>query len=305
MKKHNVFSKLLKFSNLIVLAGIFFSCKTMPVAPGINEVHPMDLLDDKSAFYIAVPSKADPELISRVIKNNVPSLSLNDAKMIGERVQTVYLGLSHKKNLTQVQAAAKCDVPLKYIPKALNSKNGWKSESYSAVNGPLPYTIYSSNSIDLCFPASSRMLLGRDLTSMIDRYDELAWTPKGLTDDEDTNLNSVLDKDIYEYLKGADDEIRFFANQPQAFLSILMGSTLDLKLINVNGRMVVDEKHPEQYLVDINFEFKSAAILKAGKVLLKVAFGLTDADSMDLSPTTLSIKNIKLSKTQLYSLLLI
>lgn len=305
MKKHKFFSKLLKFSSLIVLAGIIFSCKTISVTPSLNEVHPLDLLDEKSAFYIAVPSKADPELISRVIKNNVPSLSDNDAKLIGERVETVYLGLSHKKNLTSVQAAAKCDVPLKYIPKALNSKNGWTTESYAAKNGLRPYSIYKSDSIDICFPASSRMLLGRDLPAMIDLYDELAWTPKNPSDSEEENLNTGLDKEIYQYLKGAEDEIRFFANQPQAFLSILMGSTLDLKLINVNGRMIVDEKHPQQYLVDINFEFKSAAILKAGKVLLKVAFGLTDADSKELSPTILSIKNIKISKKQLYSLLLI
>jgi len=305
LKKHKVFSKLLKISSLIVLAGIAFSCKTMPVTASLNEVHPMDLLDEKSAFYIAVPSKADPELISRVIKNNVPSLSENDAKMIGERVEAVYLGLSHKKNLTAVQAAAKCDVPLKIVPKALSVKNGWSSESYSSSNGLVPYTIYKSDSIDLCFPSSSRMLMGRDLTTMINLYDELAWSPKTAPDAEEENQNPVLDKDIYQYLKGAEDEIRFFANQPQAFLSLLMGSTLDLKLVNVSGRMVVDEKHPEQYLVDINFEFKSSAILKAGKVLLKVAFGLTDADAENLSPTTLCIKNIKISKKQLYSLLLI
>ena len=52
-------------------------CKTVPVS---RTVRAIELLDDESAFYIAIPSSADSDLVQKIIKSYVPSLSDSNAK---------------------------------------------------------------------------------------------------------------------------------------------------------------------------------------------------------------------------------
>ena len=70
-------------------------CKTVPITRTVN---PVELLDDESAFYIAIPSSADSDLIQKIIKNYVPNLSDSNIKIICDKIDTVYCGISNKKN---------------------------------------------------------------------------------------------------------------------------------------------------------------------------------------------------------------
>ena len=45
--------------------------------------------------------------------------------------------------------------------------------------------------------------------------------------------------------------------------------------------------------------------MKAGKTLLTLAFGLTDSQSITINDNSLEIKGIKISKEQLYKLLIL
>lgn len=273
-------------------------------------MHPLDLLDEKSDFYIAIPASADPQLVGHIITENVQGISPKNRDQIIERIDTVYAGVVRTKNNTQFQASASCDVPLKILPKLFTPKNGFSRLTYST-EGSSTYDIYKTENIDFAFPSSKNCLLGRNIAFMLDSYDSLFYSnyensfsaPK-----EVLNQNYSMDTAIYEWLLGVEsntDEIRFYAPKPQSFLSMLLGRNLDLKLNFVKGSLTIDTEHPEQYKVNLDFDFKQASYMKVGKALLLLAFGLTDSRETVDSPTTLCIQNIKISKEQLLKLLVL
>ena len=84
----------------------------------------------------------------------------------------------------------------------------------------------------------------------------------------------------------------------------MTGAKLDLKLKEVSGVFVQDEKHENQYILNLKFMFKNEKYLKAGKTLLTLAFGLTNSQSIIVETDELQINGIKLDKNQLIKLFL-
>lgn len=306
MKKHNIhcwlslskpnLSKQLCFIS-IILSLLVFGCKSAPVGRAVD---PIELLDNNSSFYIAIPKAADSVLINRIIQNNVQGLSESDAKMISDRVNKIYCGLERKKNHVDIQASIDGNIPVKYIPKGLNSKNGFSVQKYTPAESNLNFDIYSNENIDLSFPSANLCCLGRDVQGMLTKYDSLLTLPADYTE-----IVSDLSPELIEYLKGAETEIRFYANKPQSFLTILTGAQLDLKLVDVKGSFVTDPKFENQYLLNIDFNFKNEMFMKAGRTLLTLAFGLTNSQSIVYGESGLQINGIKLDKQQLYKLLVL
>ncbi len=275
-------------------------CKTVPVS---RTVRAIELLDDESAFYIAIPSSADSDLVQKIIKSYVPSLSDSNAKMICEKIDTVYCGISNKKNHMDFQCVVSGNIPVNMMPKILTKKNGWETSKIIPQDSSTQYNLYSiSNenfSIDMSFPSANLAVLGRDVPKMIGRYDFLSKLPT-----DDFELNTIIEKNLADFLNGAENEIRFCANKPQSFLTILTGAKLDLKLKEVSGVFVQDEKHENQYILNLKFMFKNEKYLKAGKTLLTLAFGLTNSQSIIVETDELQINGIKLDKNQLIKLFL-
>lgn len=283
------------------MAGtLFWSCKTLPSG---TKVKPLDLLKKDCDFYMAVPSKCDSNLINRIIQNNVSNITQKDAQMIADRVNTVYLGLNRHYKELDLFASIDSSVPVKLVPKLLSKKNGWNVSEYTAQATQTQYNVYSNGALNLTFPSAEITCIGRDVTEMLAKYDAIHSIPEdeGYLDGNYSELNSSL----YEWLEGASDEIRFFTGKPQAFLYTLVGANLDLKLVSVQGTFSIDEKFPEQYVLNLDFNFKNEKFLKAGKVLLAMTFGLTNSQVQALSATELYISGIKLDKEQLYNLLVI
>ena len=276
---------------LLLLAG----CKS---APSARPVDALELIDAKSSFYIAVPRAADNVLIERVITGFCPDASEADAKMIAERVNKVYCGLNRTRNETEVQASIDGSIPVKYLPKLLNEKKGWVITDYSPDGSTSCYKIFS-NQIEMAFPSEKLACAGRDIEGMLKKYDGLS----KLSADDSPDLISDLDPELTSYLKGAENEIRFYANKPQSFLTILTGAQLDLKLIDVKGSFRTDPKHSNQYLLDLDFVFRNGTFLKAGKSLLVLAFGLTNSQEEVIGDSELIIHDIRIKKEQLYKLL--
>lgn len=283
------------------MISVFVSgCKTVPVS---RTVRAIELLDDESAFYIAIPSSADSDLVQKIIKSYVPSLSDSNAKMICEKIDTVYCGISNKKNHMDFQCVVSGNIPVNMMPKILTKKNGWETSKIIPQDSSTQYNLYSiSNenfSIDMSFPSANLAFFGRDVPKMICRYDFLSKLPT-----DDFELNTIIEKNLADFLNGAENEIRFCANKPQSFLTILTGAKLDLKLKEVSGVFVQDEKHENQYILNLKFMFKNEKYLKAGKTLLTLAFGLTNSQSIIVGTDELQINGIKLDKNQLIKLFL-
>ena len=274
---------------------LFAGCKS---APAGRPVDALELIDDQSSFYIAVPKAADNVLIERIITGFYEGASEADAKMIADRVNKVYCGLNRSKHGTEVQASVDGNIPAKLLPKVLNEKKGWIISDYTPASSVNRYKVYTGP-VEMSFPSSNLACIGRNLEGMIDKYDSLSILPS----DDTTELYSDLDPELIYYLKGAENEIRFFANKPQSFLTILTGAQLDLKLIDVKGSFTTDPKHPNQYFLDLDFRFKNGTFLKAGRTLLILAFGLTNSQEKIIGDSELLINDIRIDKQQLYKLL--
>lgn len=297
MKKHNLLRHAeLVSASILFLLILLAGCKTLPA--GGRPVDPLELIDADSSFYLAIPKAADNVLIERVITGFYPEVSASDAKMIADRVNKVYCGLNRTRHGTEVQASVDGAIPQKFLPKVLNAKKGFVISDYTPPESTVSYKVYSGQ-LKMTFPSDKIACIGRDLEGMLNKYDSLSQLPA----DDTTELYSDLSKDLTSYLKDAENEIRFFANKPQSFLTILTGAQLDLKLIDVKGNFKTDVKHPNQYLLTLDFRFKNGTFLKAGKSLLILAFGLTNSQEEIIGDSELIIHDIRMDKQQLYKLL--
>ena len=298
MKKSSFIKKL----TVLALGAIMISITACKSAPLAVEVNPLDILDSESSFYMAIPRKADPELIKRVVQNNIDRLSDSNAQLLTDRINKVYCGLNRTRKSTTIQATIDASIPQKYVSKVLNKKNGFSQSVFSPEKSSNTYEVYSQDGLDLAAPSGKVLCLGRDINALLTNYDTIYTTAEpNYTGTE----YSPLEPELYNYLYDADSEIRFFANKPQSFLTILTGTNLDLKLINVSGSFICDTKHNDQYLLNLHFNFKNEKFLKAGKVLLTLAFGLTDSQSYIEGEDQLFINGIKIKKEQLYKLLVL
>lgn len=301
LKKHNRINSYFLFFQLAVIFFLAAGCKSVPAA---REVNAIELLDDKSAFYIALPSSADTKLIERIIKNNVPGISDSNVKLICEKINKVYCGINRSKNQMEFQSVLEGNIPVNMMSKVLSKKNGWTSKSVKSGENPLEYKLYNISNdkinLDMVFPSNKIACIGRNVQDMIVRYDTLVNLPV-----ENNQLDTLIDEELTEYLTGSDNEIRFFANKPQSFLTILTGVKLDLKLKSVKGAFIQDVDHENQYILNLHFDFLNEKFLKAGKTLLTLAFGLTNSQSIVIGTDILEINGIKLDKEQLYKLLVL
>ena len=295
MKKHNFFRHAELVSASILFLLLLAGCKS---APAGRSVDPLELIDEESSFYIAVPRAADNVLIERIVKGFYEKASDSDAKLVADHVNKIYCGLNRSKNNMDIQAAIDGNIPRKLLPKVLNNKNGWQTSDYIPEGSAAAYKVYSNN-IDMSFPSEKIACIGRNTKGMLTRYDTLSKLPP----DDPVALYSDLEEELTSYLKGAEDEIRFFANKPQSFLTILTGASLDLKLIDVRGSFKTDPKHQNQYLLTLDFRFRNGTFLKAGKTLLILAFGLTNSQEEIIGENELIIHDIRIDKQQLYKLL--
>ena len=295
MKKHNLRSRIKFGMTSILLVLLLAGCKS---APAGRPVDALELIDNQSSFYIAVPKAADNVLIERMITGFYEGASEADAKMIADHVNKVYCGLNRSKHGTEVQASIEGSIPSKMVPKLLNEKKGWVVSDFTPSKSINNYKIYSGP-VEMTFPSPKLACIGRNLEGMLTKYDALAALPA----EDTTALYSDLDEELTTYLKGAETDIRFYANKPQSFLTILTGAQLDLKLIDVKGSFTSDPKHPNQYFLTLDFQFKNGTFLKAGRTLLILAFGLTNSQEEIIGDSELIIHDIRIDKQQLYKLL--
>ena len=282
-----------------------FSCKTSVNVS--NEVNPLDLIDNKSSFYISIPVQQDVNLVQKMIKSNVPSLSDKNALEIAERTQIIYAGLNKKRKKTEIQLAGKCSIPKIALSNVFTKKNGWQTENISfPINEKKQknYSVYSQKGFDISFPNEHTAVLGRDVKEMIENFHYLSNPENQSFKQKEENSSLHLPPQIYEWLSDS-SEVRFYAEKPQSFLSTLTGAALDLKLVYVKGLMVTDPKNDRQYLMDLEFEFKNPKLVTAARGVLTLALGLTDSEVSQPEPNHLLISDIKISKEQLYKILVI
>lgn len=296
-----VISSLKKVIYLSLISVFIFSCKSLPESSK-SKVNSLDLLDYSNNFYLSVPTKVDPDLVKKLLLTNVSGLSEGDAKQILDRVDHSYIGLTRNWKSTKLQAAAKVNIPTKFIPSLLTAKKGWERKSFTANNPNTKYDIYSQNNMDIAFPANSNCCFGENMDFMLQKYNDIYNTP---SDSVIQEKFSVLPEDLYNWLSGNDEVIRFYTIQPQTYLSMLIGTNINLQLKNVWGEIKTDSTNDKMLLLDFYFEFKSELVKKAGQALLTYTFALTNPEITSESATVLKVSGIQLPKEQLYKLLVL
>lgn len=300
MKKLNV---IFLFLSSISFITIGVSCKTAPVVS--SNLNPLELLDNQSSFYLRIPAATDEELISRIIQSSVDGVSEADSKKISERIEVVYVGLNRRRNETTYQISSLCNIPTFAISKVFTSRNGWDKDSFLLEDNSgkkINYNIFNNKSILASFPSEYVACLGRNVPTMIEKYHNLSCGINNVSFDN-------LDENVYSWLyyddKNPDNVIKYYASKPQSFLTMLTGATLNFNLVYVRGIIKIDEKRDDQFIVQFEFEFKDTKFIPVAKGSLSVAFGLTDSDIALETPTHLVVNNIKISKKQLYNILIL
>lgn len=288
-------------ASCILFAGVFLfsGCKSTPAEV---EVNPLDLIDNKSQFYFRIPTSVDKVLVKRMIQSSVSDLSDGDAQQIVDRIDNIFVGYTKKRKSSEYQLSASCNFPKVAINKVFTKKNGFKSTKISLNNketGTSEYEVFSNSLLDISFPSVKTAVLGRNVSDMVNQYHSLY---QGL----DSNSYASLPASIHEYLdfdgSEGDEQIHFWATNPQSFLTMLTGAHLNLALNYVSGYMMNDKNNSKQFIMQFEFDFKDHRIVPAAKSALGVAFGLTSANSYMTTPTHLVISGIKISKQELYSL---
>ena len=293
MKKHNASAAL---SVICIASALVCGCRST-AAVQTADVNPLDLLDNSSSFYIRMPSQTDPELVARILQNST-GVSEKDARTAASCVDTVFAGLYRTRDTTAIQAAADGNFPGAAVKALFTKKNGWEQNDFpmAADDGAAHiYKIYSSNAVNMqaAFPSHKLICVNSDVKNMLSVYDTAAYYGK-------TEKN--LSDDMYNWLSDGDGSIRFFADKPQSFLTILTGANLNLKLVYVRGYMINDPSDHTQYLMNMEFEFRDTRMVQAGEGVLSLAFGLTNSQVIKTSETHIQVSDIQIKKKQLYKL---
>lgn len=302
LTKHNKWLSGVLGAFVLIASGISVACKS---TPSVSEVDPLELLDSKSAFYIRIPKDVDSKLISRMLQNNLEGLSESEAQKVAERIDTVYLGLKKSKRNVDFQISSLCSFPKIAVSSAFSKKNGWTSDKLvleGADKKNISYTIYNNSGILAAFPSESVALIGNSVPSMVERYHNISQK----IEFED---NFLIDENIHDWLSYEnglhDEQIRFYASKPQSFLTTLIGANLNFKLIYVKGFLVNDLKNENQFVTELEFEFRDSRVIVAAQAMLEVAFGLTDSSVRRTSDTHLVVSGIRINKNQLYKILVL
>ncbi len=301
--KHKKWLSGMSAAFILIAAGIFsVACKSTPF---VSEVEPLDLLDSRSAFYIRIPKDLDFNLISRMLQNNLEGLSEADAQKVAERIDTVYLGLKKSKKSVEFQISSLCSFPKIAVSSAFSKKNGWTSDKLVLEGSDkknISYTVYNNSGILASFPSENIALIGNSVPAMIERYHNISQN----IEFEDSSL---LDENIRGWLSYEnglhDGQIRFYASKPQSFLTTLIGANLNFKLIYVKGFLKNDLKNENQYISELEFEFRDPRVVGAAQAMLEVAFALTDSSVKRISDTHLIVSGIRINKNQLYKILVL
>lgn len=252
-----------------------------------------------------IPIAVDAEQFEKILQAKVSGLSDVNAKRISQRVDTVYIGLDRNKSGTEYQLAASCNFPKIATTTAFSKKNGWECDflSQSVSKGKkTKYSVYQKQKLMASFPDVNTACIGRDVPFMIEKFHKLLHK-------EQLESSNLLNRDVYDWLSYEDDipdeEIRFYATKPQAFLSMLVGAQLNYQLKFVRGSICNDVKNNNQFIMQIHFEFINKRVIPAARGALTLALGLTDAQVKSTNENNLIISNIKLNKKQLYQLLVL
>lgn len=306
MLKHNcVWQQVIKACCLIFISNLFIfsGCKSAPAV--VSDVNPLDLLDNDSSFYLRIPTSVDSNLVQHMIQNNIKNISESDAAKIAERIDTIYMGLNKSRKSTDYQLSASCNFPKIAVNHAFSKKNGWASDELNldgADGKNISYTVYQNNGLLASFPSENAACMGRAVPAMVEKYHNLS--QKIVADDyiplnDDVRSWLCYENDI------PDDQVRFYASKPQSFLSMLTGANLNFKLVYVRGILENDPKNENQYLMQLEFEFREGKFLIPAKAMLSVAFGLTDSDVYIDGDTHLTVSRIKINKKQLSKILVL
>ena len=282
-------------------------CKSFPIGRPVN---PVELLDGDSDIYISIPKAADSKFIKDIITKSVSGLSSSNLKMILDRTSKVFCGLKINGNSIAIQVVVEGDVPKAFIGSFFNKKNGWDIRSYSSDTSVISHMIYSSHGIDLSFPSDMAVCLGHNVEGMLDRYNMLAYSDIDILTaplvnnggSESDSSEVILADSIGDFLSESNSEIRFYAKNPLAFLSLLTGLNLDLKLIDIKGGCAVNSENPEQYTFNIYMNFKDMKYLKAGRAILGFAAGISRSQTEIVDNNGLKIIDINFDRKLLYKL---
>ncbi len=276
---------------------LFFSCKS---APQVEPVDPLNLIDARAPVIIYIPVTANRSFVEYAMIT-MAGMTEKDASTIAGRTKNVAIS-SDSDGAFQI--ALEGSYPKIGINMALTEKKGWKS-AYTT-DTTLPVVFYSSESYGLQVgnPDSLTLLAGQSVSPLLKRYENeqhrLILASQGVEDSiEENPLNAA----IYDFLKDNNNtEIRFYSQNPAAFLNKFLGKALSLGLNNISGSLV-ESKADKTFALKLELELTGSTVSKAVVKMLKIALFPIPAKIVQTGENHVQITDISFTYNQLIKLI--
>lgn len=294
--KHSFLSavKILSFTALTLF---LFSCKS---APQVEPVDPLNLIDATAPIIIYIPVTANRNFVEYAMVQ-MAGMSEKDAATIAGRTKNIAISTDSDGAF---QAALEGSYPKIGINMALSEKKGWKS-AYTT-DTTLPVVFYSSDQfgIQVGNPDSLTLVAGQTASPLLKRYENeqhrLILASQGV---EDSIEENPLNSKIYDFLKDNNNlEIRFYSQNPAAFLNKFLGKALSLGLTNLSGSLI-ESKADKTFALKLDLELTGSTISKAAVKMLKIALFPIPAKIVQTGENHVQITDISLTYNQLIKLI--
>ena len=281
----------------LLLSLVLFSCKSTPDA---QPVEPLNLIDATAPVIIYIPATSNRSFVEYAMVL-MAGMSEKDSQTIASRTKNIAISTDSSGSF---QIALEGSYPKIGINIALSEKKGWKSSL--TTDTTLPVTFYSSEQygIQVGNPDSSTLVAGQSVSPMLKRYENeqhrLILASQGV---EDSIEENPLDASIYEFLKDNKDvEIRFYSQNPSAFLNKFLGKAVSLGLNNLSGSLI-ESKADKTFALKLDLELSTNAVAKAAVKILKIALFPIPAKIIQTGETYVQVTDISLTYNQLIKLI--
>ena len=250
-----VIKKLSELIALTALCSLLFSCASSSVK---TEADPLALLGKGADMYFYVPVKENRPLVENLMCL-MAGMDENDASLLASRIDLLYISMGNEA-LGSVRIYAEGSFPSIGQKMALNEKNGWGKKSYTPKDSSEKIDYYSSDSFNVAFPSTKKLIAGQDIFSMLDN---LNYPYAELPECESWFYGHEHD----------DDEMLFYVVEPASFMKKMVGSIAEKWCDKVYGDMRRDGK-TSSYSVTLYLELANPKTQKALEGLIKTLTGM-------------------------------
>jgi hypothetical protein len=295
LKKSKIFcARAFFLAEAILFFTLLFSCKS---APQVSNVESLDLIDPDSPMLIYIPVESNQEFLAYAFEQ-FAGINKDDASKVITRTQNVAVSASGGNGSYQI--ALKGSYPSIGIKSALSEKNGFTPGHSTATAVPYPVYDNARQKIQVTSPDNSILGISQNTESMLVRYEGQI---KVLSENLEAANSHNISELVYNFLTDCpQNEIKFYSNNPAAFVSVFLGKVSNMGLTSLCGSLT-NSKKANTFALRLELELANPATAKAVCAMLKLALFPVPAKIQQTAGSKIIITDISLTWNKLIKLM--